>query len=154
MKKIIIIISVLLISISGLFARRQHKTLVINPAKHVLDQNRKGAFAWARLTERTKYKVTISGRAFAGREPIKSLIVHFTCNKEDGNAERFLVVKPGDHFYINTGASRPFIMAFLVKFYSNRRTHRGRFIIKCTPVGRSISSMKYNEQDMYRGIRR
>jgi len=127
--------------------------LEINPQKHTLDENRNGNFAWSQLKPNTKYEIIVSGEAFFGKQKIKGFFVHFNNNKEDGNAERYLFVKSGDKFFINTGESRPFIMAFMVKFYGNRATFRGKFILTVKPLGPTQPPTTYNEDDMYRGIR-
>ncbi len=151
---IIILANVIVLSVfNKAGAKGKTVRFVVSARKHTLDQYKRGTFAFARLKKRVRYKVTISGNAYFGKNKAKGIFVHFVNNKEDSNAERFLFVKPGDYFYIHTGGSRPFIMAFFMKFYSNRATYKGRLIVTCTPEGKWLSDYKYKEEDMYKGIK-
>lgn len=128
-------------------------TLTLNPRVHTLDENRNGNFVWTQLKDKVKYEVTVSGDVFYGNQKAKGFFVYFTNNKEDGFAERYLFIKSGDKFYINAEGARPFFLAFMVKFYSNRASYRGNYIITIKPIGPSQPGPSYNEDDMYRGIR-
>jgi hypothetical protein len=151
-KSVFIMITLIFISIS-LYSGGV-KTVNVSARVNTIDQAKRGNIPYTKLDKRTKYKVVISGSAYFGSQKVQGCFVYFSMNKEDGNAERYLFVKQGDSFYINTGESHPFILGFILKFGGNRNTFRGGFKITCIPVGVATPSFNYNEDDMYRGIRR
>ncbi len=157
MKKIYFSILIFVIVFAGtgkMLAKTGTLKFYVSARANCIDQYKRGKFAFIQLNQRLKYRVSISGRAYFGRTRAKGIFIHFVNNKEDSMAERFVFVKPGDYFYINPGGSRPFVLAFFMKFYSNRNAHRGGFMITCTPVGRRQKDSQYNERDMYRGIKK